>query len=304
MDNTIMTNWLNRLIPSLSSKLEGDVSSHIPKGIWNKCKQCDAILYQPELDRNMHVCQKCDYHFRLSARQRLSLFLNQNTVEELFQTVKPLDRLKFKDTKKYKDRLLSAQKTTGEIEAILCMKGALDDVQVVALASDFNFMAGSMSSAVGEKFVRAVDHALGLKLPLICFAVSGGARMQESLFSLMQMARTSAAVEKMKQQGIPFISVLTDPCYGGVTASYAMLGDINIAEPKASIGFAGPRVIEQTVREKLPEGFQSSEFLMEHGAIDMVIHRHHLKATITRLLRRMLAYQHSKVGLLAHHKDF
>ncbi len=296
-----MTNWLNRLIPSLSSKKEGEVSSHIPEGIWNKCTQCDSILYEPELQRNMQVCQKCDYHFRIGARRRMQLFLNQGRVEELFNDIKPLDRLKFKDIKKYKDRLLSAQKATGEKEAMLCMKGLVEDVELIVLASDFNFMAGSMSSAVGEKFVRAVEYALNLNLPVVCFAASGGARMQESLYSLMQMARTAAVVEKLKQNRLPFISVLTDPCYGGVTASYAMLGDLNIAEPKASIGFAGPRVIEQTVRETLPADFQSSEFLLKNGVIDMIVHRHHLRETIARLLRKMLmSHPKHKKNLLAN----
>ncbi len=284
-----MSNWLNRLIPSLSRQISGDTKSTVPEGVWDKCKSCEAILYRPELERNMEVCPKCDHHFRLGARRRLELFLNNEHHEELFVDIEPLDRLKFKDSKKYKDRISQAQKNTGEKEAMLCMKGQVEDIELIALASDFNFMGGSMSSAVGEKFVKAGEYCLIHQLPLVCFAVSGGARMQESLFSLMQMARTSAVIEKMKKKSLPFISVLTDPCYGGVTASYAMLGDVNIAEPKASIGFAGPRVIEQTVREKLPEGFQSSEFLVEHGTVDMIVHRKDLRGTVARILGRLMS---------------
>ena len=282
-----MSNWLDRLIPSFSRQDGKDGKSQIPEGVWDKCRQCNAILYRPELDRNLSVCPKCDYHFRLSARNRLEMFLNEDRRQELFADIEPLDRLKFKDSKKYKDRITQAQKNTGEKEAMLCMHGMVEDMDIIALASGFDFMGGSMSSAVGEKFVRAAEFCLTQQLPLVCFAVSGGARMQESLFSLMQMARTAAVIEKMKQASLPFISVLTDPVYGGVTASYAMLGDLNIAEPRASIGFAGPRVIEQTVREKLPEGFQSSEFLVEHGTVDMIVHRHNLRTVIARILRRL-----------------
>ena len=282
-----MSNWLDKLIPSFSRQDGKNGKSQIPEGVWDKCRQCSAILYRPELDRNLSVCPKCDYHFRLSARNRLEIFLDKDRRQELFADIEPLDRLKFKDSKKYKDRIVQAQKNTGEKEAMLCMHGVVEDVEILALASGFDFMGGSMSSAVGEKFVRAAEFCLSQQLPLVCFAVSGGARMQESLFSLMQMARTAAVIEKMKQAALPFISVLTDPVYGGVTASYAMLGDLNIAEPKASIGFAGPRVIEQTVREKLPEGFQSSEFLVEHGTVDMIVHRHNLRTVVARILRRL-----------------
>lgn len=297
-----MSNWLNKLIPSLSRQESKDSKSKIPEGVWDKCKRCEAILYRPELERNMEVCPKCDYHFRLSARRRLEMFLNSECREELFADIEPLDRLKFKDSKKYKDRISQAQKSTGEKEAMLCMRGLVEDVELIALASGFEFMGGSMSSAVGEKFVRAGEYCLTHQLPLICFAVSGGARMQESLFSLMQMARTAAVIEKMKQEGLPFISVLTDPCYGGVTASYAMLGDLNIAEPKASIGFAGPRVIEQTVREKLPDGFQSSEFLVEHGTVDMVIHRQEIRCTVARILRRLMCNSQAQNSMLMDHR--
>lgn len=285
-----MSNWLNKLIPSLSRN--GKHDSKIPEGVWSKCKKCEAILYKPELERNLDVCPKCDYHFRLSARSRLKIFLNKEHTEELFADIESVDRLKFKDSKKYKDRIIQAQKNTGEKEAMLCMRGSLEEVKLVVLASAFGFMGGSMGSAVGEKFVCAGEYCLAHQLPLVCFSASGGARMQESLFSLMQMARTSAVVEKMKQNGLPFISVLTDPVYGGVTASYAMLGDLNIAEPGASIGFAGPRVIEQTVREKLPKGFQSSEFLLKHGTVDMIIHRSDMRATMARVLRRLMHSHH------------
>jgi len=251
-------------------------------------------LYKPELERYLEVCPKCGYHFRLSARKRLSIFLDEEHREELFADIESIDRLKFKDSKKYKDRISQAQKNTGEKEAMLCMRGLVEEIELVALASSFDFMGGSMGSAVGEKSVRAGEYCLTHYLPLVCFAVSGGARMQESLLSLMQMARTSAVVEKMKQAQLPFISILTDPVYGGVTASFAMLGDINIAEPGASVGFAGPRVIEQTVREKLPEGFQSSEFLLEHGTVDMITHRHEIRTTVARVLRRLM-HHHIKM---------
>jgi len=293
-----MSNWLNKLIPSLSRQDRGSSKSKIPEGVWDKCANCESILYRPELEKNLNVCPKCDYHCRLSARRRLEIFMNTEQCEELFAEIEPLDRLKFKDSKKYKDRISQAQKTTGEKETMLCMRGLVEDVELLALASGFEFMGGSMSSAVGEKFVRAAEYCLIHKLPLVCFAVSGGARMQESLFSLMQMARTAAVVEKMKQEGLPFISVMTDPLYGGVTASYAMLGDLNIAEPKAKIGFAGPRVIEQTVREKLPEGFQSSEFLLEHGTVDMIVSRKAMRSTIARLLCRLMTDSRESSSML------
>lgn len=292
-----MSNWLNKLIPSLSRSSKQD--SRIPEGVWDKCTKCDAILYKPELVRSLDVCPKCDHHFRLSARRRLEIFLDPEHREELFTEIESVDWLKFKDSKKYKDRIGQAQKNTGEKEAMLCMRGLVEDIELIVLASAFGFMGGSMGSAVGEKFVRAGEYCLAHQLPLICFSVSGGARMQESLFSLMQMARTSAVVEKMKNEGLPFISILTDPVYGGVTASYAMLGDLNIAEPGASVGFAGPRVIEQTVKEKLPEGFQSSEFLLKHGTVDMIVHRHEMRTTIARILRRLMANHPIRQSALA-----
>lgn len=290
--------WLDKLIPSLSSRQSGKNSS-IPEGLWKKCVKCDAVLYRPELERNLDVCPKCEHHMRIPARQRLEWLLSEEGREELFADLESVDRLKFRDSKKYKDRLSQAQKATGEKDALVCMKGQLDEqLEVVTVAFEFAFMGGSMGAVVGEKFVRAGEYCLEHKLPLICFSASGGARMQEALFSLMQMARTSAVLEKMKQAGLPYISVLTDPVYGGVSASLAMLGDLNIAEPRALIGFAGPRVIEQTVREKLPEGFQRSEFLLDHGQVDMIVHRARMKSTLARNLRRLTAHlQPSQVQL-------
>ena len=290
--------WLDKLIPSLSSRQSGKNSS-IPEGLWKKCVKCDAVLYRPELERNLDVCPKCEHHMRIPARQRLEWLLSEEGREELFADLESVDRLKFRDSKKYKDRLSQAQKATGEKDALVCMKGQLDEqLEVVAVAFEFAFMGGSMGAVVGEKFVRAGEYCLEHKLPLICFSASGGARMQEALFSLMQMARTSAVLEKMKQAGLPYISVLTDPVYGGVSASLAMHGDLNIAEPRALIGFAGPRVIEQTVREKLPEGFQRSEFLLDHGQVDMIVHRARMKSTLARNLRRLTAHlQPSQVQL-------
>ncbi len=285
-----MSNWLvNKLIPSLSRSASQQKSSNVPEGLWRKCVKCESVLYRPELERNLDVCPKCQHHMRICARTRLDYFLDQDGREELFADMEPVDILKFKDSKKYKDRLAAAQKQTGEKDALLAMRGAVEEVPVVAVAFEFSFMGGSMGSVVGEKFARAAELCLKERIPLVCFSASGGARMQEALFSLMQMAKTSAALEKMRQAGVPYFSVLTDPVYGGVSASLAMLGDVNIAEPNALIGFAGPRVIEQTVREKLPEGFQRSEFLLEHGAIDMIVERHDMRATVARLVRKMLA---------------
>ncbi len=283
--------WLDKLIPSLSrSSNQSGKNSSIPEGLWKKCVKCEAVLYRPELERNLDVCPKCEHHMRIPARQRLEWLLDDGC-EEMFADLEPVDRLKFRDSKKYKDRLVQTQKATGEKDALICMKGTLESsVEIVAVAFEFSFMGGSMGSVVGEKFVRAGEYCLEHRLPLVCFSASGGARMQEALFSLMQMARTSAVLEKLKQAGIPYISVLTDPVYGGVSASLAMLGDLNIAEPKALIGFAGPRVIEQTVRETLPEGFQRSEFLLEHGQVDMIVHRANMTATLARFLRRFSAH--------------
>lgn len=283
-----MSNWLvKKLIPSLSRSASLQKSSTVPEGLWHKCPKCESVLYRPELDRNMDVCPKCQHHMRISARTRLGLFFDEVGREELFAELEPVDALKFRDTKKYKDRLSAAQKQTGEKDALIAMRGTVESLPMVAVAFEFSFMGGSMGSVVGEKFARAAELALAERIPLVCFSASGGARMQEALFSLMQMAKTSAALEKLKQAGVPYLSVMTDPVYGGVSASLAMLGDLNIAEPGALIGFAGPRVIEQTVREKLPEGFQRSEFLMDHGALDMIVHRAEMKATIARICRKL-----------------
>ena len=287
-----MSNWLvNKLIPSLSRSASEQKSSSVPEGLWRKCAKCEAILYRPELDRNLGVCPKCRHHMRISARTRLDYFLDAEGEvtrrTELFADLEPVDRLKFRDTKKYRDRLAAAQKQTGEKDALIAMQGSVENVPLVALAFEFNFMGGSMGSVVGEKFARSAELCLEQSMPLVCFSASGGARMQEALFSLMQMAKTSAVLARLRQAGIPYISVMTDPVYGGVSASLAMLGDINMAEPGALIGFAGPRVIEQTVREKLPEGFQRSEFLSEHGAIDMIVERSAMRATIARLCRQL-----------------
>ncbi|MFY0664056.1 MAG: acetyl-CoA carboxylase carboxyltransferase subunit beta [Natronospirillum sp.] len=282
-----MSSWLDKLVPSIIRSDSRD-KANVPEGLWEKCPSCQAVLYRPELEKNLNVCPKCDHHMILSGDRRIATFLDQDGQVEIAADVEPVDRLKFKDSKKYKDRLLAAQKATGNRDALVVYKGKVEDVPVVVAAFDFTFLGGSMGSVVGEKFVRAVNVCLENKLPLICFPTSGGARMQEALFSLMQMAKTSAAIEKMKQAGLPYISVLVDPCYGGVSASLAMLGDLNIGEPGARIGFAGPRVIEQTVREKLPEGFQRSEFLMEHGALDMVVARKDLRPVIARQIRKMM----------------
>ncbi|MGD8556404.1 MAG: acetyl-CoA carboxylase, carboxyltransferase subunit beta [Chromatiales bacterium] len=276
-------NWFEKLIPS-RIRTEGGTKKAVPEGLWEKCKGCGAVLYRSEAERNMDVCPKCSYHNRINARRRLDLFLDSEEREEIAGNLSPQDPLKFKDSKKYRDRLSAAQKATDENDAMVVMQGKLKGMQVVAAAFEFSFMGGSMGAVVGERFVRGANIALENRWPLICFSASGGARMQESLFSLLQMAKTSAVLAKLREEGIPFISVMTDPTMGGVSASLAMLGDINAAEPDALIGFAGPRVIEQTVREKLPEGFQRSEFLLEHGAIDMIIDRRDMRDRIHRIL--------------------
>jgi len=274
--------WFEKILPS---KIRTTVRSRsVPEGVWCKCPACESVLYRAELERNLHVCPKCDHHQRITARVRLDNFLDEQDRHEIAANVQPVDTLKFKDSKKYKDRLTQAQKATGEKDALLAIEGSVNGLPVVAVSFDFSFMAGSMGSVVGEKFVRAAKVALEKKLPLICFAASGGARMQEGLFSLMQMAKTSAILAQLSKAGVPFVSVLTDPTMGGVSASLAMLGDINIAEPKALIGFAGPRVIEQTVRETLPEGFQRSEFLLEHGAVDMIVDRRDMRDRLSKML--------------------
>jgi acetyl-CoA carboxylase carboxyl transferase subunit beta len=275
--------WFSKLVPSKIRTVGGSKRT-VPEGLWIKCDGCSAVLYRSELERNLDVCPKCSYHMRIGARLRLNMFLDEGSGDEIGKTIEPVDVLKFKDSKKYRDRLTAAQKETGETDALVAMRGSLHALPVVAVAFEFRFMGGSMGAVVGERFVRAADVALQEKRPLICFSASGGARMQEALFSLMQMAKTSAALAKLSEAGVPFISVLTDPTMGGVSASFAMLGDINIAEPRALIGFAGPRVIEQTVRETLPEGFQRSEFLLEHGAVDIIIDRREMRDRIASIL--------------------
>ncbi|CAL7962907.1 acetyl-CoA carboxyltransferase subunit beta [Gammaproteobacteria bacterium] len=280
-------NWFKRLI---TTKIYTEQSKRkgIPEGVWTKCNSCNATLYHAELERNLFVCPKCGYHIRITARQRIDLFLDSTARVELACDVESVDCLKFKDTKKYKDRLVDAQKATGEKDAIVIMKGMVKNIPLVGAFFDFSFIGGSMGGAVGERFVQAVDACLAERLSLVCFSASGGARMQEGLISLMQMAKTSAALAKLAAHGLPFISVLTDPTTGGVSASLANLGDIIIAEPDALIGFAGRRVIEQTVRQQLPEGFQRSKFLLNHGAIDMIVPRCEMRSTIARLLANLL----------------
>ena len=275
--------WFEKLMPS-RIRTEGTTKGTVPEGLWTKCDKCSSVLYRAELERNLMVCPKCDHHMRLGARARIAAFLDEGQQEEIAANIEPVDILKFRDSKKYKDRLIQAQKNTDEKDALLVMRGTIKSLPVVVAAFEFRFMGGSMGSVVGEKFVRAANVALENNIPLICFSASGGARMQEALLSLMQMAKTSAVLKKMSKRGIPFISVLTDPTMGGVSASLAMLGDVNVAEPNALIGFAGPRVIEQTVREILPEGFQRSEFLMEHGTVDMILDRRDLPEKIASLL--------------------
>lgn len=280
-------NWFKKLLPS-RIRTGASAKKGVPEGLWSKCDNCNSVLYRSELERNLEVCPKCDHHIRISARKRLAYFLDPN--EELLEIgaeVGPEDKLKFRDLKKYKDRITAAQRDTGEKEALIALQGHLLGLSVVAVAFEYGFIGGSMGAAVGERFVRAVNTSIEFNIPFICFSASGGARMQEALISLMQMAKVSAALAQLSENNIPYISVLTDPTMGGVSASLAMLGDIIIAEPNALIGFAGPRVIEQTVREKLPEGFQRSEFLLNHGAIDMILHRNDLRETIARLLSKL-----------------
>lgn len=279
--------WLSKIRPSGMATQARDRTKSVPEGLWKQCPKCSAQLYWPDLERNFDVCPKCEYHTRIGARRRLDIFLDEQGREEFADDVVPVDRLKFRDVKKYKDRLGSAQKKTGEKDALVVMKGTLMAMPLVAAAFEFDFHGGSMGYAVGERFTRAAQRALADKVPLVCFSATGGARMQEALISLMQMAKTSAILEKLKQNGVPFISVMTDPVYGGVSASLAMLGDVNIAEPGARAGFAGPNIIEQTIRQKLPAGFQRSEFLLEHGAIDMIVARADMRSTIARLLAKL-----------------
>ncbi len=278
--------WLERLLPKRNP--EGERKKSIPEGVWSKCTSCEAVLYYAELTRNQGVCPKCDHHMRMNARERLELFLDAEGRIEIAPNMKPVDLLKFRDSKKYKDRISSAQKSTDENDALVAYRGTLHGVPIVACAFNFKFMGGSMGSVVGEKFVRAVDQAIKTRSVLVCFSASGGARMQEALVSLMQMAKTSAALAKLTDNGLPFISILTDPTMGGVTASLAMLGDIHIAEPNALIGFAGQRVIEQTIRETLPEGFRLSEFWLEHGAVDMIVDRRNMRDKVAKISAKLL----------------
>ena len=278
--------WIDRIFSKNTST--SSRKANVPEGVWTKCTSCDQVLYREELKRHLEVCPKCGHHMRIDARERLLGLLDQDSVQELAAELEPKDILKFKDLKKYKDRITAAQKETGEKDALIVFYGTLYSMPIVAAASNFSFMGGSMGSVVGAKFVKAAEKAIEENCPFVCFSASGGARMQEALFSLMQMAKTSAVLAKMREKGVPFISVLTDPTLGGVSASFAMLGDINIAEPKALIGFAGPRVIEQTVREKLPEGFQRSEFLLEKGAIDMIVKRADMRNTLASLVSKLM----------------
>ena len=279
--------WLKRIRPSGPASTNSNRSSAVPEGLWKKCPKCAAPLYRPELERNQDVCPKCGHHMRIGARRRLDIFLDERGREEIGTEIVAIDRLRFKDVKKYKDRLTDAQKKTGEKDALVAMSGSLHSMPVVACAFEFAFHGGSMGYAVGEKFTRAATLALEQKIPFICFAATGGARMQEALISLMQMAKTSAVLERLKQAGVPYISVMTDPVYGGVSASLAMLGDLNVAEPGARAGFAGPNIIEQTIRQKLPKGFQRSEFLLEKGHIDMIISRDEMRDRLGSILSKL-----------------
>ncbi len=279
--------WLEKIKPSGPQAQSEERSAGVPEGLWKKCPKCHAPLYRPELERNLNVCPKCEHHMRIGARRRLDIFLDAEGREPIATEVQAIDRLKFRDTKKYKERLADAQKLTGEDEALLAMKGTLCGIPVVAVAFEFAFHGGSMGYAVGERFTRAAQVALDANIPMICFSATGGARMQEALISLMQMAKTSAILTRMKEQGTPYISIMTDPVYGGVSASLALLGDINAAEPGARAGFAGPNIIEQTIRQKLPKGFQRAEFLLDHGAIDMIIHRHEMRNRVASLLSKL-----------------
>ena len=277
--------WLEKILEK--SNLVSSRKASIPEGVWTKCTSCEQVLYHAELERNLEVCPKCNHHMRMKARRRLEAFLDEGERVELGTELEPQDKLKFKDSKRYKERISAAQKSSGEKDALIVMQGELLVMPLVACAFEFSFMGGSMGSVVGARFVKAVEAAIENNCALVCFSASGGARMQEALMSLMQMAKTSAALERLSDKGLPFISVLTDPTMGGVSASLAMLGDINIGEPKALIGFAGRRVIEQTVREDLPEGFQRSEFLLEHGAIDMIVDRREMRQRVGGLVAKL-----------------
>ena len=280
-------NWLTRLIPSIGKSSSKSKKSKIPDGVWTSCPSCESALYKPELLKTLYVCPKCDHHLRIGARTRFNIFFDNGNFTEIASNIETNDPLNFKDIKAYPSRIKEAKRNTGESEALLVGFGKLDGRLITAAAFEFKFMGGSMGSVVGEKFVQGIQQAIETNTPFICFSTSGGARMQESMVSLMQMAKTSAAIQKLKSNKLPYISVMVDPIFGGVSASLAMLGDINIAEPKAFVGFAGRRVIEQTVRVELPEDFQKSEFLLEHGAIDMIVHRSEIRSKIIGILDKI-----------------
>jgi acetyl-CoA carboxylase carboxyl transferase subunit beta len=283
-----MSSWLQKLLPPRIKRDSGVPKKAVPEGLWSKCDSCEAVLYRTDLEKNLFVCPKCSHHNRVSARERLDWLLDMEGRYEIGVEVTPVDSLKFRDSKRYPDRLAAARSETGEEDALVVMQGAIKEIQVVTAAFEFGFLGGSMGSVVGERFVRGVQVCVEQRLPFICFTATGGARMQEGLFSLMQMAKTCAALTRLADERLPFISVLTDPTMGGVSASFAMIGDVVIAEPNALIGFAGPRVIEQTVRETLPEGFQRAEFLMQKGALDMIVDRRQMRDTLARLLMLLL----------------
>jgi acetyl-CoA carboxylase carboxyl transferase subunit beta len=280
--------WLDKLLPPSIQHTDPALRKTVPEGLWVKCPSCEAVLYRNDIEANLHVCPKCDHHMRINARERLDKLMDPEGRHEIGQEVLPIDALKFRDTKKYPDRLKDAMDSTGETDAMVVMAGSIHTIPVVIACFEFEFMGGSMGSVVGERFVRGAQMALEQKLPFICISATGGARMQESLLSLMQMAKTNAMLVKLAQARLPYISVLTDPTMGGISASFAFMGDVVMAEPKALIGFAGPRVIEQTVREKLPEGFQRSEFLMQKGGIDMIVDRRQMRQEIAQLLALLL----------------
>ncbi len=293
--------WLQKIMPA-SIRTEGRSKKNVPEGIWDKCARCQAVLYRPEVERNLEVCPKCNFHMRIGARQRLEAFFDKGSFQELATGLEPVDTLKFKDSKTYKSRITQAQKNTGENDALIAGHGTLKTYPIVACAFEFGYMGGSMGSVVGERFVRAAKKALELQAPFVCFCASGGARMQEALLSLMQMAKTSAILARLSDAGLPYVSVLTHPTTGGVSASLGMLGDINVGEPDALIGFAGPRVIEQTVRETLPEGFQRSEFLVDHGAIDRIIDRREMRDELALMLGIMMQ-RPEDLAQLEYHPD-
>ena len=284
-------NWFKKIVPSRIKTKKSQRVKSVPEGVWVTCESCKAQLYRADLERNLHVCNKCNHHMRISARYRLTQFFDEGTSREYFNNLISTDPLKFKDTKKYRDRLTESKRKSGENDALIVMQGEVKEIRLVACAFEFNFLGGSMGSVVGEKFVRAVNLSIENKIPLVCFTASGGARMQEAFLSLMQLAKTTSALVELDAAKIPYISVLTDPTTGGVSASIAMLGDINIAEPGALIGFAGPRVIEQTVSQTLPDGFQRSDSLLDKGAIDMIVDRREMRQTITTLISNLVSNQ-------------